>query len=156
MIGILFYGAIVLTYALPWVKVADEWYAPGQLVIPYAKFFLTKAGILSQKEDSPPTIGDVFTYEKSLRYLSSPPEEGGPHNQITFELMSFSMLAVCVLLLVPLRIFKVISYISAIATDLAFAAAMLFYERKDIKELSFGLFSNIGCSLVFLILTFIL
>ena len=151
MIGIIFYGIIVLTYALPWVKVAEEWYAPGQLVIPYAKFFLTQAGLLKQTPDSPPSIGDVFVYEKSLRYLSSPPEEGGPHNQIPFELMAYAMLAVAFILLIPLRIFRIIGYLLSITSSAAFLVAMLFIEEKTLQNLSFGLYSNLAFSSIFLI-----
>lgn len=156
MLGFIFFSVIVLTYALPWVKVAEEWYAPGQLVIPYGKYFLTQVGILKPNSDSPPTIGDVFVYEKSLRYLSSPPEEGGPHNQITFELMAYAMLAVIFVLIIPLRLFKIIGYLLSIATSLAFLAAMFFIEGKAFDSLSFGLYANLGLSLIFLLLTFIL
>lgn len=154
MIGIILYGIIILTYALPWVKVTEEWYAPGQLVIPYFKYFLTQANILKQTPDSPPSIGDVFVYEKSLRYLSSPPEEGGPHNQITFELMAYAMLAVAVILLIPLKLTRVIGYLLSLASSGAFLLAMLFLEGKTIENLSFGLYSNLACSLIFLIATF--
>ncbi|OHT02112.1 hypothetical protein TRFO_07314 [Tritrichomonas foetus] len=154
MIGFIFYAILALTYAFPWVKVADEWYAPGQLVIPYLKFFLTQANIIKRTEESAPSIGDVMVYEKGLRYLGAPPSEGGPHNQITFELMAYAMVASALILLVPLKFFRVIGYLLALASSAAFTLAMFFIEGKLVTDLRFGLFANIGASLVFLIASF--
>ena len=156
MIGFLFYAVIVLTYALPWVRVSDEWYYPGQLVYPYLKFGLTQIGIFKHTEDSPPTIGDVMVYEKSLRYLGAPPEEGGPYNQITFELMAFAMIAVLVILLIPLKFLRIIGYLISIASASAFSLAMIFHEQKPFDALNYGIFTNIICSFIFLIITFLL
>ena len=102
MLGILLYAVILLTYALPWSKVGEVYYSPGQLVLPYIKYFLTSVHILASNENTPPSIGDVFVYEKGLRYLGAPPSEGGPNNQITFELMGYAMAAVFIVSLLCL------------------------------------------------------
>lgn len=155
-VSFIFFGVMLLTYAIPWVKVAEEEYAPGQLVIPYGKYVLRAFNILKKDENSPPSLQDVMTYEKSLQYLDTPPNEGGPNNQITFELMFYAMVATCVVLFIPLKIFHIIGYLLSLSTDAAFLLAMFFLEKKTIDKISYGLYGNLGASLVFLILTFII
>ena len=149
-------GVLVLTYAIPWVRVGEEQFSPGQLTIPYSKFLMTRIGMIKLKEDSPHELGDVLVYDKSLRYLSIPHNEGGPRNQITFEIVAFSMAAIVLLLLIPLKLTRIIGYSLGLATSAAFFLAMLTFEGKAVPDIGVGLYSNMVVSAISLIITSLL
>lgn len=156
LFGIVMYGVIMFTYALPWTTVAEEVFAPGQFVIPFAKYGLTTAGILKQTERTPPSFEDLFVYEPSLRYLAAPASEGGPHNQKTFELIGYAMILSAVVLLIPVRIVRIIGYLITMCSSAGFLLALLFFEGKAITDVGVGLWGNIAAPFVFMIATFIL
>ncbi|KAH0790669.1 hypothetical protein GPJ56_005410 [Histomonas meleagridis] len=154
MLGVIFLGVIILTYALPWVQVGEEQYAPGQLVIPYLKYALKKIGIMKTDFNTPDSIDNIFIFEKNLRYLATPPSEGGPRNQITFELIFYAMVITIILLIVPLRITRILGYLVSLASTSAFLLAMFFLENKTIESINIGIWANLICSLVFMVITF--
>ena len=156
MFGFIFVSILILSYALPWAQVGEEKYAPGQLVIPYAKYALARFGFLKNDPTIATTISDIFVAEKNLRYHDAPPSEGGPHNQITFELIFYAMIVTLLLLIVPIRMMRIVGYLLSLASSSAFLLAMLFLENKTLADIFVGLYSNIVGSVVFLALTFVL
>ena len=156
LFGIITYGAIMFTYALPWAKVAEEVFAPGQFVIPFAKYGLTKIGVLKQTELTPPSLDDIFVYEPSLRYLGAPANEGGPRNQITYQLIGYVMIASALILLVPVRIVRIIGYLVTMCSSAAFLVALLFLEGKTVADVGVGLLANIVVPFVLIIVTYVL
>lgn len=154
MISLIFIGIMVLSYALPWVRVGEENYAPGQLVIPYAKYALSQFGLIKNDPTIASRISDIFVSEKNLRYLDAPPSEGGPRNQITFELIFYAMIITLLLLIVPLKVTRIVGYLLSLASSAAFLLAMMFLENKTIEDINVGLYSNFVGSVIFLAITF--
>lgn len=147
-------GALVLTYALPWVPMGKEFFSPGQLVIPYAKFFLKKANVIKNNDDIADNFGDVMTYDKSLRFLTNPPADGGPSNQIIFILIGACMVAAILFFVIPTKLTRIIGSLIALSTTAAFAIAMIFIEHKEIAQLGYGLYGTLGVAFVLLVMSF--
>ena len=147
-------GALLLTFALPWVDVAGEEFSPGQLLLPYARYFLVKSKILKPGEHEPNSIDQVMLYEKSIRFLAAPPEEGGPRNQITFELIGMAM-GLCILCLcMPFQLTYIVGSVLSFASSAAFFLAMILFEKKQIPSFGIGIFGNMAVSLVLTVVVY--
>ena len=151
MFRIALFGVMVLTFAMPWVKVADEFFCPGQFIIPFTKHALRKVGVLKTDEMSAPSLEDLFVYEPSLRFLGTPSNEGGPKNQITFELMGYAMFTSLIMLLIPLKTVNIFGCLISLGSSSGFCFAMIALEGKTVQELGVGLWGNISASFVSMI-----
>lgn len=152
---LIFIPLMLITVSLPWAYYAGKDVVPVKFLAPFSRYLIERYVYrLPESERVVPVILQVFVGTPDLKHLAIPPSMGGPHNQMVFVVLGWSLLLVLTLMTTPIYALQVAGLIVSISTVFGFIMAMSVYEKVGVLDNGVGVYAHFIVSIIGLFTVF--